>query len=230
MSRNYGGCYRPGGAQFGITLGNALRQVMSLLPGAAVTSVRVSDVHHEFSAVPHVREDMTQLILNLKQIRLVMHSIESARLRVDVQGGVVTAADLICPPEVEIKNPDLYLFTVDDDHARVGLKSRSRPGEAIHHRRARQAAIGELPVDAIFTPIKRVSYDRAGARSEDEHDRLMLNLDRRDAQAETAMSKPPPSDAGIIANVDPACSARRAEQVQVEPQHQLLRPAHRGLA
>ncbi|NIV77078.1 MAG: DNA-directed RNA polymerase subunit alpha, partial [Gammaproteobacteria bacterium] len=85
MSRNYGRfIISPLERGFGTTLGNALRRVMlSSLSGAAVTSMRVANVHHEFSAVPHVREDMTQLILNVKQLRLILHNVESARLRLD---------------------------------------------------------------------------------------------------------------------------------------------------
>lgn len=229
MSRNYGRfVIGPLERGFGITLGNALRRVMmSLLPGAAVTSVRVSDVHHEFSAVPHVREDMTQLILNMKQIRLVMHSIESARLRVDVQGGVVTAADLICPPEVEIKNPDLYLFTVDDDHARVELEVTVETGRGYSPADERgKLPIGELPVDAIFTPIKRVSYDveRARVQQKTNYDRLMLEIwTDGTIEPETAMSEAATvlmQHLGIIANVDPSMFSQKGEQVQVEePQH-----------
>ena len=93
---------------YGITLGHTLRRVLlSSLTGAAVTSLRVSGVHHEFSDIPNVREDMTALILNVKQLRLKLHQNESARLRVEVKGeGIVTAGDLECPPHVEIVNPD----------------------------------------------------------------------------------------------------------------------------
>jgi len=229
MSRNYGRfVISPLERGFGITLGNALRRVMlSMLPGAAVTSVRVSDVHHEFSAVPSVREDMTQLILNLKQIRMVMHSVESARLRVDVQGGVVTAADLICPPEVEIKNPDLYLFTVDDDHARVELEVTVETGRGYSPADERgKLPIGELPVDAIYTPIRRVSYDveRARVQQKTNYDRLMLEIwTDGTIEPETAMSESATilmQHLGIIANVDPSMFSQKGEAAPVEePQH-----------
>src|SRR5574338_1293779 len=98
-------------AGYGVTLGNALRRVLlSSLEGAAVTSLRVSDVAHEFSDIPGVKEDMTQLLLQAKQLRLILHEGETARLRLDVRGeGTVTAADIVVPAEVEIVNPDLYL-------------------------------------------------------------------------------------------------------------------------
>ena len=117
-SRNYGRfIISPLESGYGLTLGTALRRVLlSSLPGAAVTSLRVSDVHHEFSAIPGVREDMTQLLLQVKQLRLqLFDTAETARLRLEHHGeGTVTAADIICPSDVEIINSDLYLFTVDE--------------------------------------------------------------------------------------------------------------------
>jgi DNA-directed RNA polymerase subunit alpha len=121
MSRNYGRfIISPLEAGYGITLGNALRRVLlSSLAGASVTSVRLSDVLHEFSDIPGVKEDTMQVLLQVKQLRLVLHEGETSRLRLDVRGeGTVTAADIICPAEVEIVNPDLYLFTVDNDKAK----------------------------------------------------------------------------------------------------------------
>ena len=116
---------------YGLTLGNALRRVLlSSLPGAAVTSIRVSDVHHEFSEVPFVREDMTQLILQVKQLRLILHDVESARLRLEHRGaeGTVTAADIWAPAEVQIENPSLYLFTVDDRDINIEMEFEVRSG------------------------------------------------------------------------------------------------------
>jgi DNA-directed RNA polymerase subunit alpha len=106
---------------YGITVGNALRRVLlSSLPGAAVTSIRVSGVHHEFSAIPHVREDMTQLILQVKQLRLKLYDADQ-HARLSSRRGTVTAADILCPAEVEILNPDLYLFTADSDQLSLRL-------------------------------------------------------------------------------------------------------------
>src|SRR5690606_14740065 len=152
---------------YGITVGNALRRVLlSSLAGTAVTSIRVADVHHEFSTIPGVREDMTQLILNVKQLRLKLYDTETARLRLEVHGeGVVTAADIICPPEVEIINPDLYLCTVDseDAHFEMELMVQSGRGYSPAEERGR-LPIGELPVDAIYSPVRRVNYDVERAR------------------------------------------------------------------
>ncbi|MCA9961318.1 MAG: DNA-directed RNA polymerase subunit alpha [Anaerolineales bacterium] len=147
---------------YGATLGNSLRRVlMSSLPGSAITSVRVSDVPHEFAAIPFVREDMMQLILNLKQLRLQLYDTDTARLRLEVHGaGTVTGADIQVPPEVEIINPDLYLFTVDSDEAFLEIEMTAETGRGYSPAEERgRLPIGELPVDAIYSPIRRVSYD-----------------------------------------------------------------------
>lgn len=152
---------------YGTTLGNALRRVLlSSLTGAAVTSVRVSDVPHEFSTIPGVREDMMLFILNVKQIRLIMHSDEPMRLRLSVRGeGIVTAGDLICPPEIEIVNPELYLFTVDDPDTELDIEMTVEKGRGYSPSEERgKLPIGELPVDAIFSPIRKVNYNVEPAR------------------------------------------------------------------
>lgn len=167
---------------YGLTLGNALRRILlSSLPGAAVTSVRVSDVHHEFSEIPFVREDMTQLILQIKQLRLVLHGAESARLRLEHRGaeGTVTAADIRPEAEVQIENPSLYLFTVDDASAEIEMEFEVQSGRGFSPAEERgRLPIGELPVDAIFSPIKRVNFevDRARVGQRTNYDRLVLEL------------------------------------------------------
>ena len=176
---------------YGTTLGNALRRVLlSSMPGAAITSIKVSDVYHEFSTIPHVREDMTQLILNVKQVRLKMHSdtstglstgdSEPAQLRLEVRGeGVVTAGDLECPSEVEIINPDLYLFTVDSDEAEVEVELAVQRGKGYSPAEERdKLPIGEIPVDAIFSPIRKVGYEVQQARvgQMTNFDRLVMEM------------------------------------------------------
>src|SRR5690606_28542427 len=124
-SQNYGHfVISPLESGYGITLGNALRRVLlSSLPGAAITSIRLSGIHHEFSSIPHVREDMTRLILNIKQIRLKSTSEDPVRIYVEVKHeGPVTAGDLICPPEVEIVNPDQYLLTADSNDVDLDIE------------------------------------------------------------------------------------------------------------
>jgi len=182
MTRNYGRfIITPLEGGYGTTLGTALRRVLlSSLPGAAVTSVRVAEVHHEFSAIPHVREDMTQLILQVKQLRLKLYDAESARLRLEHRGeGTVTAADIICPAEVEIINPELYLFTADSMDANIEMEFEVQLGRGYSPAEERgRLPIGELPVDAIFSPIKRANYAVEPARvaHRTNCDRLLLEV------------------------------------------------------
>ena len=182
VTRNYGRfVISPLESGYGLTLGTALRRVLlSSLPGAAVTSMRVSDVHHEFSAIPNVREDMTQLILQVKQLRLRLFDTEQARLRLEHRGeGTVTAADIICPPEVEIINTDLYLFTADSPDAHVEMEFEVQAGRGYSQAEERgRLPIGELPIDAIFSPIRRVNFDvdRARVGQRTNYDKLILEI------------------------------------------------------
>lgn len=182
MTREYGRfVFGPLERGYGTTLGNSLRRVfLASLPGAAVTSIRVTDAPHEFSAIPHVREDMMQLILHIKQLRLKLHSMDVARLRLEVQGaGTVTAADIQLPPEAEIVNPELYLFTVDSDDAFLEIEMTVETGRGYSPAEERgRLPIGELPVDAIFSPIRRVSYEvektRVGQIA--DYDRVIMEV------------------------------------------------------
>lgn len=182
-ARNYGKfVISPLERGFGVTLGNALRRVLlSSLEGAAVTSIRVTDVLHEFSDIPGVREDVIQVTLQIKQLRLILHDADSAHLHLDVRGeGVVTAADIQAPAEVEIVNPDLYLFTVDDSRTRleIDLTVERGRGYSPSGERSGRLPIGELPIDAIYTPVKRVNYNVASARvgQSTAYDRLILEI------------------------------------------------------
>ncbi len=182
MSRKYGRfLIGPVERGYGTTLGNSLRRVLlASLPGAAVSSIRVSDVPHEFAAIPHVREDMMQLILQIKKLRFKLYDTDSARVRLEVQGsGTITGADLILPPEVELINPELYLFTVDSDDAFLEMELTVEAGRGYSPAEERgRLPIGELPVDAIFCPINRVSYEvektRVGQVA--DYDRVVMEI------------------------------------------------------
>src|SRR5215212_5659257 len=182
-SRNYGKfIISPLESGYGVTLGNALRRVLlSSLEGAAVSSLRVSDVPHEFSDIPGVKEDMTQLLLQVKQLRLILHEGETSRLRLDVRGeGTVTAADIIAPAEVEIINPDLYLFTVDSPKTKLDLEFTVERGRGYSpaNERSGHMPIGELPIDAIYSPVKRVNWEVTSARvgQSTNYDKLVLEI------------------------------------------------------
>ncbi len=181
--RNYGKfVISPLERGYGVTLGNALRRVLlSSLDGVAVSSIRISDVLHEFSDIPGVREDVIQVMLQVKQLRLFLHDVDSAHLHLDVRGeGVVTAADIQLPAEVEIVNPELYLFTVNDTQTRLELDmtvDRGR-GYSPASDRSGRLPIGELPVDAIYSPVRRVNYSVGSARvgQSTNFDRLELEI------------------------------------------------------
>ena len=194
-ARNYGKfVISPLEHGYGVTLGNALRRVLlSSLEGAAVTSIRIVDVLHEFSDIPGVREDVLQVMLQVKQLRLIMEGVDTIRMHLEVRGeGVVTAADIIAPPEITIINPDLYLFTADSAKARLDIEftvERGR-GYAPSNERGRMP-IGELPVDAIFGPVKRINWEVQSARvgQSTNYDKLVLEIWTDGAIApETALS------------------------------------------
>ena len=181
-ARNYGKfVISPLEHGYGVTLGNALRRVLlSSLEGAAVTSIRIVDVLHEFSDIPGVREDVLQVMLQVKQLRLILEDVDATRMHLEVRGeGVVTAADIITSPEVKIINPDLYLFTADNSKTRLDIElivERGR-GYAPSNERGRMP-IGELPVDAIFSPVKRVNWEVLAARvgQSTNYDKLVLEI------------------------------------------------------
>lgn len=182
-ARNYGKfIISPLERGYGVTLGNALRRVLlSSLDGAAVTSIRISDVLHEFSDIPGVREDVIQVMLQVKQLRLFLHDVDTAHLHLDVRGeGVVTAADIQVPAEVEIVNPELYLFTVDESETRLEIDMTVERGRGYSPSsdRSGRLPIGELPVDAIYSPVRRVNYSVGSARvgQSTNFDRLELEI------------------------------------------------------
>jgi DNA-directed RNA polymerase subunit alpha len=167
---------------FGTTLGNAMRRtLLSLLQGAAVTAIKVEGVLHEMSTIPGVVEDVTDVVLNVKQI-VVRHLGDDAKwVRIEKQGpGVVTARDIIADPEIEIINPDLHLMTLDENakvrmELLIGIGRSYVPAES---HAFEQETIGIIPVDSIFSPIRRVNYavenTRVGQRT--DYDRLVLEI------------------------------------------------------
>ena len=166
---------------FGTTLGNALRRVLlSSLPGAAVVSVRIDQVQHEFSTIAHMKEDTTELLLNLRGIRLRALSDRPAKLFLDVSGErTITAGDLEVPGDYEIVNPDLYLATLDS--AEAALTATFDVEQGTGYMPAVEGdglAIGVIPVDAVFTPVRKVNYTvqptRVGQQS--DFDRLILEV------------------------------------------------------
>jgi DNA-directed RNA polymerase subunit alpha len=153
---------------FGITLGNALRRVLlSSLRGAAVTSVRIDGVLHEFSTIPNIREDTIEFLLNVKELRLRALADRPGTLILDISGreGAITAADLQVPEHYEIVNPDLYLATIDSLDARIYVEFNIEQGTGYVPAGAVDGAtIGVIPVDSIFSPVRKVNYKVTNTR------------------------------------------------------------------
>jgi DNA-directed RNA polymerase subunit alpha len=168
---------------YGITVGNALRRVLlSSLEGAAITSVQVRGIHHEFSTIPHIREDMTSLLLNLKQVRFrfVDEVEDQTRLHLEVKGeGVVVAGDIVCPPIVEVVNPELYLLTTDSPDADLEMEMTVARGRGYSPAEERgKLPVAEIPTDATFSPIRKVNYklERARIGQVSSFDRLIIDI------------------------------------------------------
>ncbi|SEU01441.1 DNA-directed RNA polymerase subunit alpha [Salinibacillus kushneri] len=147
---------------YGTTMGNSLRRILlSSLPGAAVTSVQIDGVLHEFSTVEGVVEDVTTIILNLKNLALKIYSDDVKTMEIDVQGeGTVTAADITHDSDVEILNPDLYIATLSSNanfHMRITAE-RGRGYRPAEENKKEDQPIGVIPVDSIFTPVSRATY------------------------------------------------------------------------
>ena len=167
---------------YGTTLGNSLRRILlSSLPGAAVTTIQIDGILHEFSAVDGVLEDVTSIILNVKKLALKLYSGEDKTIEIDVKGpAVVTAADIIYDSDVEILNPDLYICTVAEG-ARFHVRMTAKTGRGYtraEHNKPEDMPIGVLPVDSIYTPVSRVNYQVENARvgQKDIFDKLTLDV------------------------------------------------------
>jgi DNA-directed RNA polymerase subunit alpha len=167
---------------FGHTLGNSLRRtLLSSIPGAAVTQVRFDEALHEFDTIKGVTEDVTDVILNLKDLVLLVHSDEAVTVRIDVMGPAeVTAGDIKVPADVEILNPGLHIATVNGD-GRLALDvtiERGR-GYVSADRNKSTSTIGVIPVDSIFSPVRRVTFSVEPTRVEQStaFDRLVLDVE-----------------------------------------------------
>lgn len=166
----------------GTTLGNSLRRILlSSLPGAAVTQVKIDGVLHEFSTIPGVTEDVTEIILNIKNLALRMHGENNKVIKIDAQGEkVVTAKDIIADPDIEIINPDLYIATLGEGsrfYMEMSVEKGRGYATAEKNKQPGQP-IGMIPIDSIFTPVAKVNYSventRVGNRT--DYDKLTLEI------------------------------------------------------
>ncbi len=167
---------------YAITIGNSLRRILlSSIQGPAITMIKVDGVMHEFSSIPGVREDVTEIILNLKQLNLKLHTYEKQRVNLSVSGeGVITAKDIQINENVEIVNPDQYIATLSEG-AKLDIEITIEMGrgyvptesiEDVDH------SIGEVPIDAIFSPVTKVNYNITSARvgRRTDYERLTLEV------------------------------------------------------
>ncbi|MFZ8999338.1 MAG: DNA-directed RNA polymerase subunit alpha [Ilumatobacteraceae bacterium] len=167
---------------FGHTLGNSLRRtLLSSIPGAAVTTVKFDDALHEFDTIAGVVEDVTDIILNIKDIVLTSASPDPVTLRLDARGPAnVTAGDIECPADVEILNPDLLIATLNGKaRLAIDLTVEQGRGYASSQRESENRIIGTIPIDAIFSPVRRVSFDVEPTRVEQStnYDRLIMEIE-----------------------------------------------------
>ncbi len=169
---------------YGVTVGNALRRVLlSSLPGAALTQVKIKGVQHEFSTIPGVLEDVVTILLNLKQLRFKLYADEPQKATLSVKGEkTVNGSDFELPSQVELANPEVFIATLTDKKSELELEILIEKGmgyEPAETRKKEKMEIGTIAVDAIFTPVKKVSYRvenmRVGERT--DYDRLFLELE-----------------------------------------------------
>jgi DNA-directed RNA polymerase subunit alpha len=172
---------------FGLTLGNALRRILlSSLQGAAITSVKIDGVLHEFSSVPGVREDVTDMVLNIKAVALRMHGEGPKRIQLKATGpGEVTAGQIEAGHDIEVMNPDHVICTLDDG-AKLSMEMTVEVGKGYvpgTARRAADAPIGLIPVDALFSPVKKVAYKVENTRvgQVTDYDKLSMRIETNGA-------------------------------------------------
>ena len=167
---------------YGITLGNSMRRILlSSLPGAAVTSIKIDGILHEFSTIPGVKEDVTEIILNLKKLALRLSGDDSKRVIINAVGPKeVTAADIIGDSELEIFNPELHIATLEENATlvmEINL-ARGRGYVPAEQNKDESTPISVIPVDSIFTPVRRVNYTVENTRvgQVTDFDRLILEI------------------------------------------------------
>ncbi len=169
---------------YGTTLGNALRRVLlSSLPGAAVTAVKIKGVDHEFSAIKHVQEDVLEVILNLKGLRVKLHGDEPVKLFLNVKGDkTVTAADFEKDAQVEVVNPDHTIATITDKAGSLEMEITVGPGRGYRSTEDRvkeKLELGNIAIDALYSPVLNVSYKVEATRvgEKTDYDKLVLRVE-----------------------------------------------------
>jgi len=170
---------------YGLTLANALRRVLlSSLSGGAVTSIKIKGVDHEFSTIPYIREDVVEIILNLKQLRMKVHREEPVKLILKVKGEKeIKGSDVKTTSDVEITSPDLHIASLTDKKAELDMEIKVASGRgynSVEQREGEKREVGEIAIDSFFTPVRKVSYNIENMRVGE-----MTNFDRLEMKIET---------------------------------------------
>ena len=167
---------------FGVTIGNSLRRILlSSLQGSAISAVKIKGVLHEFSTLPGVREDVTDIVLNLKEVRLKLHDGTQASARIEAKGeGVITAGDIQANPTLEILNPEQHIATLSKE-GKLDIELTIKAGRGYvpaERNKDEEAPVGTIPIDAIFAPIRKVNYTVTNARvgQRTDYDKLTIEL------------------------------------------------------
>ena len=184
---------------YGVTLGNSLRRILlSSLPGAAVTSVRIDGILHEFSTIPGVKEDVTEIILNLKKLAISLHGDEKKRAMINVTGPCeVTGADIIADQDLEIINPDLHIATLEDN-ATLVMEINIATGRGYvpaEQNKDENTPIAVIPVDSIYTPVRKVNFTVENTRvgQVTDYERLILEIWTDGSITPEEPARPPPA-------------------------------------
>ena len=165
---------------YGVTIGNSMRRILfSSLPGTAITSVKIKGALHEYTTIPHVKEEVSEILLNLKLVRIKSAVQRPGKLRLECQGNrTVTAADIMPNPDFEIVNPDLYIATLDSDDADLSLELNVGHGVGYtQDNESDGASLGVLPIDSVFSPVLKANYNVETVRIGDQTDLESVTID-----------------------------------------------------
>ena len=212
---------------FGMTIGNAMRRVLlSSLTGATITQVKIDGIQHELSTIPHVKEDVTEFLLNVKAIRIKSLTGQPGKMTLEVEGeGQVTAADIKTSADFEIVNPELYLLTLDSSAAKLNVEFDVELGEG--YRQSETSAnlpIGVIPVDALFTPVTKVNYSVEPLRVGRDTNRERLHLEVWTDDTITPSEAISRAAVILVEQLQPLVNYSKISMVQLEE-----KPAHSAI-
>jgi len=204
---------------FGVTLGNALRRILlGYLPGAAITRMKIEGIHHEFSAIPHVKEDAIEFLLNIKAIRIKSLSGQTGKLTMDIKKeGQIHAADIQPSVDFEIANPELYIATMDSPKAKLYVEFEVELGTGYKEAESSDSLpVGTIPIDSIFTPTRKVNYTIEPTHMGLETSRERLNLEIWTDGTTTPLDALSHSSDILLQQITPFADFATVSQVELE--------------